>query len=69
MKNFFQKKNSSNGLNSGKIVAIILPIVFVLAVIVGIIIYLKNKKNPDKNELSSRTESTSSKIIKMKFNY
>ena len=56
-------KTSSNGLNSGEIVAIILPTVFVLAVIIGIIIYLKNKKNHDKNELYSRNESTSSKIM------
>ena len=56
-------KASSNGFKSGKIVAIILPIVFVLAVIIGIIIYLKNKKNNDKNELSYRKESTSSKIV------
>ena len=56
-------KTSSNGLNSGEIVAIILPTVFVLAVIIGIIIYLKNKKNHDKNELSSRNESISNKII------
>ena len=61
--NYFSKKTSSNDLNSGKIVAIILPIVFVLIAIIGIIIYLKNKKNNDKNELSSRKESASSKIV------
>ena len=54
-------KNSS--LKSGEIVAIILPIMFALAAILGIIIYLKNKKNHDKNELSSRNESISNKII------
>ena len=57
-KKYFSKTTS---LKSGEIVAIILSIVFVLASIIGIIIYLKNKKNHDKNE-SSSTES-SSKII------
>ena len=60
--NYFSKKTSSNDLNSGKIVAIILPIVFVLTVIIVIIIYYKNKKKFDKNELSSRIEST---IVKL----
>ena len=60
---YFPKKKSSNGLNAGKIVAIILPIVLVLGAIIGIIIYLKNKKNHDKNESSSKTETTSNKII------
>jgi len=61
--NYFSKKTSSNDFNSGKIVAIILPIVLVLGAIIGIIIYLKNKKNHDKNESSSKTETTSNKII------
>ena len=59
-KRYFSKTSSTK---SGEIVAIILPTVFVLAVIIGIIIYFKNKKNHDKNEFSSRAESTSSKII------
>ena len=60
---YYSKKKSSNSLNAGKIVAIILPIVLVLGAIIGIIIYLKNKKNHDKNESSSRNESTINKII------
>ena len=59
-KYFFSK---TSPLKSGGIVAIILPIIFVLAAIIGIIIYLKNKKKHDKNESSSKTESTSNKII------
>ena len=55
-------ETNSNSLKSDAIIALILPIVFVLADIIGIIIYLKNKKNPDKNESSSRTESIT-KII------
>ena len=46
--NFLRK--SSKGLKSGEIVAIILPIVFVLAAVIGLIIYFKNKKNTDNNE-------------------
>ena len=59
-KRYFSKTSSTK---SGEIVAITLPIVFVLGVTIGIINYLKNKKNLDKNEFSSRAESTSSKII------
>ena len=58
-KKYFSKTSS---LKSGGIVAIIFPIVFVLAFIIGIIIYLKNKKNHDKNDLSSRNESTTVKL-------
>ena len=54
--------SKTSSITSGEIVAIILPLVFVVAVIIGIIIYLKNKKNHDKNELSSRTESTTVKL-------
>ena len=54
-KNFLRK--SSKGLKSGEIVAIILLIVFVLAAVIGLIIYFKNKKNPDNNESSIKTES------------
>ena len=47
-KKYFSK-TSSKSLKTGEIVAIILPIVFVLAAIIGIIIYLKNKKIPDED--------------------
>ena len=53
---YFLRK-SSKGLKSGEIVAIILPIVFVLAAAIGLIMYFKNKKNPVKNESSIKTES------------
>ena len=47
---YFLRK-SPKGLKSGEIVAIILPIVFVLAAaVIGLIIYFKNKKNTDNNE-------------------
>ena len=55
-KKYFLRK-SSKGLKSGEIVAIILPIVFVLAAVIGLIIYFKNKKNTDNNESSIKTES------------
>jgi hypothetical protein len=55
-KNYFLRK-SSKGLKSGEIVAIILSIVFVLAAVIGLIIYFKNKKNTDNNESSIKTES------------
>ena len=60
-KKYFSK-TSSNGFKSGEIVAIILPIVFILFAIIVIIIYLQNKNNHDKNELSSRAESTKVKL-------
>ena len=55
-KKYFLRK-SSKGLKSGEIVAIILPIVFVLAAVIGLIMYFKNKKNTDNNESSIKTES------------
>ena len=55
-KKYFLRK-SSKGLKSGEIVAIILPIVFVLAAVICLIIYFKNKKNTDNNESSIKTES------------
>ena len=58
-KKYFSKTSS---LKLDEIVAIILPIIFVLAAVIGITIYLKYKKNYDKNELSSRTESTTVKL-------
>ena len=58
-KKYFLKTSS---LKSGEIVAIILPIAFVLAAIIGTIVYLKNIKNHDNNELSSRNESTTIKL-------
>ena len=58
-KKFFSKTSS---LKSGEIVAIILTIVFVLAAIIGIIIYLKNKKNHDENDSSSKVESTTENL-------
>ena len=58
-KKYFSKTSS---LKSGEIVAIILTIVFVLAAIIGIIIYLKNRKNHDKNESSSKVESTTENL-------
>ena len=58
-KKYFSKTSS---LKLDEIVAIILPIIFVLAAVIGIIIYLKYKKNYDKNESSSRTESTTVKL-------
>ena len=55
-KDFLRK--SSKGLKSGEIAAIIiLPIVFVLAAVIGLIMYFKNKKNTDNNESSIKTES------------
>ena len=60
-KKYFSK-TSPNGLKSGEIVAIILPIVFALAVIIGVIIYLKNKKNHDENDSSSKVESTTENL-------
>ena len=62
LEEYFSKKSSSNGLKSGEIIAIILSIVFVLAAIISIIIYLKHKNNHDKNELTSRNESTTVKL-------
>ena len=58
-KKYFSQTSS---LKLDEIVAIILPIIFVLAAVIGIIIYLKYKKNYDKNESSSRTESTTVKL-------
>ena len=55
-KKYFLGK-SSKGLKSGEIVAIILSIVFVLAAVIGLIIYFKNKKNTDNNESSKENES------------
>jgi len=55
-KKYFLRK-SSKDLKSGEIVAIILSIVFVLAAVIGLIIYFKNKKNTDNNESSIKTES------------
>ena len=56
-KKYFLRK-FSKGLKSGEIAAIIiLPIVFVLAAVIGLIIYFKNKKNTDNNESSIKTES------------
>ena len=54
--------SKTSSLTSGEIVAIILPLVFVVAVIIGIIIYLKNKKNYEKKESSAIAESTSIKL-------
>ena len=55
-KKYFLRK-SSKGLKSGEIVAIILSIVFVLAAVIGLIMYFKKKKNTDNNESSIKTES------------
>ena len=55
-KKYFLRK-SSKGLKSGEIVAIILPIVFVLAAVICLIMYFKNKKNHVKSESSIKTES------------
>ena len=43
-------RNHSKSLKTGEIIALILPIVFVLAAIIIFVIYLKKKNNPDKNE-------------------
>ena len=63
--NPYRKYFSENSsLKPGIIVAIVLPIVFVLVVIICcIFICLKNKKNKDKNEASSKNESTNT-IVK-----
>ena len=58
-KKYFSKTSS---LKSFEIVSIVLSIVFILAAIIGIVIYFKNKKIHDKNELSSRVESTEVKL-------
>ena len=55
-KKYFLRK-SPKGLKSGEIVAIILPIVFVLAAVICLIMYFKNKKNHVKSESSIKTES------------
>ena len=62
-KKYFLRK-SSKGLKSGEIVAIILPIVFVLAAVIGLIMYFKNKKNTDNNESSIKTESKANLNLK-----
>ena len=55
-------RTTSNGLKSGAIVALILPIVFVLATIILIIIYLRNKKNPTVREFSTISNLNKNKI-------
>ena len=62
-KKYFSR-NSSKGLKSGAIIALILPIAFVLAAIIIFVIYLKNKNNPNKSESSRITESIGNLYIK-----
>ena len=57
-------RNHSKSLKTGEIIALILPIVFVLAAIIIFVIYLKKKNNPDKNESTPITDTIRSLNIK-----
>ena len=48
---------NSNGLKPGAIIAIIIPLVFVLATIIGVAIYMKKEKVTNENKKEIGTES------------
>ena len=59
IKNNYYKKyiSKTSSLKAGAIVGLILSIIFVLAALIGTIIYLRNKKLDDKNKSYSQPES------------